>query len=116
MADQPAISCRQPAALRLSSPKLKNLLLKIEPIQVPGTVDGLHIRGTLVFSVAIDTSGGVTCIEFVSGHPVMVSTAMESITLWKFRPYFVNGKKQEFYGRITIKYEAIGRGVTYRVI
>jgi hypothetical protein len=73
MADQPAIGCSQPGAARLSSPKLKSLLLKTEPLQVPGTVDTFHIRGTLVFGLAIGTSGEVTCVELVSGHPVMIS-------------------------------------------
>jgi hypothetical protein len=56
----------------------------------------------------------VTCLELVSGHPVMISTTTQSIGLWRFRPYFADGKKKEFYGRI--KYEAIERGLTYQVI
>ena len=115
-AAQPPIGCGRPGAVLLSSPKLKAALLKSEPITVPGTVDGLHIKGTLVFAVAVDISGEVTCIKSVSGHPVMISAAMESIRKWKFHPYFAREKKREFCGRIAIKYEAIGRGVTYEVI
>ncbi len=114
-AGQPPTGCSQPGTVLLSAPRLKSLLLKTEPIQVPG-VDGRHICGILVFSVAIDTSGEVTYIEFVSGHLAIVQTAIESIRLWKFRPYFAAGKKKHFYRRITVKYQTIGSGVTYRVI
>jgi hypothetical protein len=55
--------------------------------------DGLHLRGTVVMSVAVDT-GEVTCIESVSGHPIMISAAMESFRSWKFCAYVAGGRKK----------------------
>jgi hypothetical protein len=116
MADQPVVGCSQPGAARRSSPKLKSLLLKTDPLQVPGTVDAFRVRGTLVFGLAIGTSGEVTRVESVSGHPVMISAAMQSIRAMAiFVLTSLTERKKEFYGRITIKYQAIGRGVTYQV-
>src|SRR5579863_3910598 len=107
--------CCQAGAVRLSSSKVKTLLLKTEPIEVPGTSDGLHIKETIVVSVALSTSGEVICVAYVSGHPLLISAAIESVRLWKFHPYSASGKKTEFCGRIAIKYEAIGHGVRYEV-
>jgi hypothetical protein len=116
MAAKPPDDCCQAGAVRLSSSKVKTLLLKTQPIEVPGTSDGLHIKGTIVVSVAVSTSGEVICVAFVSGHPLLISAAIESVRLWKFHPYSVGESKKGFCGRIAIKYEAIGHGVRYEVI
>ena len=116
VAAKPPEDCCQAGAVRLSSSKVKTLLLTTEPIEVPGTSDGLHIKGTIVVSVAVSTSGEVICVAYVSGHPLLISAAMESVRLWKFHPYSASDRKKEFCGRIAIKYEAIGHGVRYEVI
>jgi Gram-negative bacterial TonB protein C-terminal len=111
-----APNCCEPEGERLSSHQLKALLQKSEPIYLPGTVDKLHIKGTVVMAVAVDDQGEISCVQIISGHPLIIGTTIDSVRRWKFRPYVVRGLRRGFCGRIAISYQASVHGVRYRVI
>jgi len=94
---------------------VKALLQKTEPIYLPGTVDKLHIKGTVVMTLAVDDKGEVNCVQIISGHPLIIGTTIDSVRQWKFRPYVVRGLRKGFCGRIAISYQASEHGVRYRV-
>ena len=76
----------------------------------------LHIKGTMVLSIAVDTDGQVTCVAYVSGHPLIIGVAIDSVSQWRFSPYSVKGLKKNFYGRVALRYEANEGAVKYEVI
>ena len=99
------------------SPKQVNVLLdKTEPIQVPCCGHGLHIEGTIVLAIAVDADGEVTCVTMVSGHPLIIGSAIDSVRRWKFRSYVVNGLKKGFCGKVTLRYKATDSEVKYEVV
>jgi hypothetical protein len=85
-----------------ASPKQVNTLLdKTEPIQGLCLGHNLHIKGTIVLAIVVDANGEVTCATVVSGHPLIIGTAIDSVRRWKFRPYAANGVKKSFCGKVT---------------
>ncbi len=112
----PAAHCCTSDSERLSPKKVKALLDKTEPIQVPCCAEMLHLKGTMVLSLAVGTDGGVTCVEIVSGNPLLFGVAIDSVRQWRFRPYAVKGQKRKFCGRIALCYEATEDGVKYTVV
>jgi outer membrane biosynthesis protein TonB len=99
------------------SPKQATALLdKTEPIQTPRCGHGLHIEGTIVLAIAVDADGEVTCATMVSGHPLMIGSAIDSVRRWKFRSYVVNGLKKSFCWKVTLRYKATDAEVKYEVV
>ena len=101
---------------KLSSHQVKALLQKTEPIHLPGTVDKLHIKGTVVMELAVNDKGEVDSVRIISGHPLIIGTTIDSVRQWKFRSFVVRGVRKGFCGRIAISYQASEHGVRYRVI
>ena len=67
-------------------------------------------------NVAVDADGEVTCVTIVSGHPLIIGTAIDSVRRWKFRSYVVNGLRKAFCGKVTLRYNATDSEVKYEVI
>jgi outer membrane biosynthesis protein TonB len=113
---KPTPNCCTLGAERLSPKQVNTLLDKTEPIQGPCLGHSLHITGTIVLAIAVDANGEITCVAMVSGHPLIIGTAIDSVRRWKFRPYAVNGQKKNFCGKITLRYEATDCAMKYEVI
>jgi hypothetical protein len=111
-----ASECCQPESEKLSSRRVKNLLQNTEPIRSPCCADMLHIKGTVVLALAIDNNGEVVCVQSVSGHPLVISTTIESVRRWKFRPYVLRGLRKSFCGRIAIRFVANEHVARYKVV
>jgi hypothetical protein len=55
------------------------------PVQRPALGKDVRIKGIVVFVVRIDDHGDVACIRLVSGHPLLVAAAIDSVKQWKFQ-------------------------------
>ena len=113
---KPTPNCCTSGTERLSSKQVNTLLDKTEPIQGPCLGHNLHIMGTIVLAIAVDANGEIACVTMVSGHPLIIGTAIDSVRRWKFRPYAVNGLKKSFCGKIALRYEATDCALKYEVI
>ena len=114
--EKPVRNCCATDADRFSPQQIEALLERTEPIDAPCCADMLHIKGTMVVSIAVGTDGDVTCVEYVSGHPLIIGVTLDSVRQWRFRAYAVKGLKKKFCGRITLHFEANEHAVKYRVI
>ena len=108
--------CCTSGAERLAPQKVKALLDTTEPIHAPCCADMLHIKGTMILSIEVGTDGEVTCVAYVSGHPIILGVAIDSVRQWRFRPHAVKGLKRNFCGRVALRYEATEHAVKYEVI
>ncbi len=79
-----AEGCCPPRKSTLSAREMKARLRHTVPVSALAGKD-VRIKGTVVFVVGLDSEGNVNCIRFVSGHPMLVPTAMESVKRWKFQ-------------------------------
>ena len=61
------------------------------PIHAPYCADMLHISGTVVLAISADPQGNVACVQTVSGHPLIMGVAIDSVRRWKFEPYTSRG-------------------------
>ena len=109
-------NCCTSSAEKLSPKQVNTLLDKTEPIQGLCLGHNLHIKGTIALAIVVDANGEVTCVTVVSGHPLIIGTAIDSVRRWKFRPYAVNGLKESFCGKVTLRYEATDCATKFEVI
>src|SRR5467141_38460 len=113
---QPLSDCCEPESEKLSRQQVKALIHKTEPIHAPCCADMLHISGTVVLAISVDSKGDVTCVQVVSGHPLIVGVAIDSVRRWKFHSYASEGIKKSFCGQVAFRFQATEHGVKYRVI
>jgi outer membrane biosynthesis protein TonB len=114
--EKPVTHCSASDAERVSQKTIKALIDKTEPIHPPCCAELLHNKGTLVLSIVVGSDGEVICVEYVSGHPLLIGVAIDSLRRWSFRPHAVKGQKRKFCGRIGLRYDANEGAVKYEVI
>jgi len=54
-----------------------------------------HISGTVVLHCIIGKDGSVEQLEFVSGPPLLMKSAMDAVRQWTYQPTSLNGKPVE---------------------
>lgn len=108
-------SCCEPESARLSQTQVKALVKKTEPINAPCCADSLHINGTVQLEISVDAEGDVTCARVVSGHPLIIGVAIDSVRRWKFQPYASKDKKG-FCGQLAVRFKASEYGVRYKIV
>jgi len=83
-------------SLKTLSIKVKALVKHTEPIHAPCCADMLHISGTIALAISVDPNGNVACVQRVSGHPLIIGVAIDSVRQWKFELYTSQGVKKPF--------------------
>lgn len=86
-----------PASTRItSSDKITpaRIIKKVAPVYPP-LARQTRISGTVTLHVVIDQEGSVQQTEVVSGHPLLVQSALDAVRLWKYEPTQLNGKPVE---------------------
>jgi outer membrane biosynthesis protein TonB len=108
---QPLPHCCEPESEKLSPQQVKALVHKTEPVHAPCCADMLHVSGTVVLAISVDAKGDVTCVQMISGHPLIVGVAIDSVKRWKFQPYASKGVKKSFCGQVALRFQAHEHGV-----
>jgi TonB family protein len=65
------------------------LIHTVKPLP-PGDLR-IGTESVVMLKATIDKSGNAENLQMVSGHPMLVRAALESVKQWKYRPYEVNG-------------------------
>src|SRR6266853_2944320 len=113
---QPLPDCCESESEKLSQLQVKALIHKTEPVHAPCCADMLHINGTIVLEISVDSKGDVTCVQVVSGHPLIVGVAIDSVRKWRFQVYASKGIKKVSAGKVALRFQANERRVRYRAI
>jgi outer membrane biosynthesis protein TonB len=110
------LNCYQPESEKLAQSKVKALVKQTEPIHAPCCAEMLHITGTVALAISVDPKGNVACVQTVSGHPLIIGVAIDSVRQWKFEPYTSQGVKKTFCGQVALHFQANDYGVKYKII
>jgi hypothetical protein len=70
----------------------------------------------LVFKIRTDEDGNIACIRVISGHPIIVAGAIESLKTWKFHPRKVGGRRQPVFGTLVLRVSCTERGLQSKVL
>lgn len=61
------------------------LIRKVDP-EYPAAATIAHVQGEVVIEILIDKDGDVAEAKAMSGHPLLVGTALNAIKQWKYKP------------------------------
>jgi hypothetical protein len=76
----------------------------------------LKVDTILSFNVGTDKDGSVICIRAISGPPLIIPGAIESIRKWRFRPAMVHGQKQAIVGNLIVRVSGTESGFKTEVL
>lgn len=64
----------------------------------------MRLEGQVLVEILVDEKGKVSCARVVSGHPLLVASAIDAAKDWTFRPVKQDGKKVSFYGHLSFHF------------
>lgn len=94
--------------VRVSSGVMTGQLVKrVDPVYPP-TAKASGVQGTVVLSAIIGKDGTIEKLTAVSGPPMLISSAIEAVTQWQFKPFLLNGQPVEVQTTINVNYSLDG--------
>src|SRR5437899_114847 len=80
-----------PQRIRISGGVTKGLLIhRVEPTYPP-LARSARVQGDVVLSAVIDANGQIQNLQLMSGHPMLVASAVAAVKQWRYKPYLLNG-------------------------
>jgi len=76
---------------------------KVSPVYPP-LARQTRISGTVRLHVIISKEGSVLQLEVLSGHPLLVQSALDAVRQWKYQPTLLNGQPVEVDTTIDVIY------------
>jgi protein TonB len=71
-----------------------HLVNRVQPIYPP-LARQTRISGTVKLHAIIGKSGAVEQLQVVSGHPLLVQSALDAVKQWRYQPTLLNGEPVE---------------------
>jgi len=91
-----------PQRIRISQGVTRGLLIHREEPTYPPLARAARVQGEVVLSAVIDTNGQIQNLQLVSGHPMLVPSAIAAVKQWRYKPYLLNGQPVEVETTITV--------------
>ncbi|HYX70512.1 MAG TPA: energy transducer TonB [Terriglobales bacterium] len=79
------------------------LVQRVQPLY-PHLAKLTGVQGDVILQAMIDRDGRIEQLQAVSGHPLLVSAALEAVRQWRYRPYRLNGQPVEVETQITVRF------------
>lgn len=74
----------------------------------PAIAKAAHVQGTVILRAIIGRDGTIQQLQLVSGHPLLVNSAMDAVRQWRYRPTMLNGQAVEVDTTITVVFSLGG--------
>ena len=62
-------------------------MTKVQP-SYPPLAKQARIQGTVVLQAVIGKDGSIQHLKAVSGHPMLIQSAIDAVSRWKYKPYY----------------------------
>jgi TonB family protein len=93
-----------PARIRVGgNVQAMNLINKVAPVYPP-LAKQARVQGTVRFTAYIGKDGHVENLEVVSGHPLLIVSALEAVKQWVYKPTLLNGEPVDVVTQIDVNF------------
>ena len=96
----PSVPQRVPVTSTIEAAKL---ISRVQPAY-PQLAIQARIQGNVVLHAIIGRDGQVSELQVLSGHPLLVSAAVEAVRQWRYSPTLLNGQAVEVETTITVSF------------
>ena len=80
------------------------------PPVYPTVAKAAHISGTVILHAIIGKDGSVEQLEYVSGPPLLMKSALDAVRQWRYKPTLSNGQPVEADTTISVTY-SLGKSI-----
>jgi protein TonB len=94
--------------VRVSSGVAQGLLVHQVTPQYPTLARQARIQGTVILQAVIGKDGTVQNLRVLSGHPMLVQSAIDAVRQWRYKPYYLNGEPVEVDTQINVNFTLAG--------
>ncbi len=70
----------------------------------PPLAEAARIQGTVRLEAVISTDGTIQNLKVLSGNPLLVPTALQTVRTWRYRPTLLNGQPVEVVTEIDVNF------------
>ena len=84
-----------------------NLIYRVQP-QYPPLARQARIQGIVVLRAMISREGKIENLQVITGHPLLVKSAMDAVLQWRYRPYYLNNEPVELETQVTVNFTLSG--------
>jgi len=78
-----------------------SLIHQVMP-QYPQIAKTAHIQGTVILHAIISKEGTVQELQYISGPPLLMRSAMDAVREWRYKPTLLNGEPVEVDTTISV--------------
>jgi periplasmic protein TonB len=100
----PTPSAHQPRVSRVME---GNLIYRVQP-QYPPLARQARIQGVVVLRAMISREGKIENLQVITGHPLLVKSAIDAVLQWRYRPYYLNSEAVEVETQVTVNFTLSG--------
>lgn len=93
-----------PARLQIGGDVAAAKLLYSPVPSYPRVAQLNHIEGAVVLRAQVSREGAIQSLQLITGPPLLVKAAMESVQKWRYRPTLLNGQPVEVQTEITVSF------------
>ena len=97
-----------PKRIRVGGNVAKARLIRQVRPQYPPLARQARIQGTVKLSAVISKDGSIQKLEVMSGHPLLVPSALAAVKQWRYRPTLLNGEAVEVLTNIDVNFTLSG--------
>jgi len=84
-----------------------NLISQVKPTY-PAIAKSARIQGAVVLQAEISKTGSIENLRVMSGHPMLVQSALDAVKQWRYKPYLLNGEPVPVETTITVNFTLSG--------
>jgi periplasmic protein TonB len=92
---------------RVSMIEMARPIHRVEPIYPP-LARQMRVAGVVELQGVIGTDGRIHELKVLSGHPLLVKTAVDAVSQWIYAPTILNGQAVEVTAPITVTFKLNG--------
>ena len=84
-----------------------NLIRQVRPVYPP-LARQARIQGTVKLTAIIAKNGTIEKLEVVSGHPLLIPSALQAVKQWRYKPTLLNGQPVEVVTQVDVNFTLTG--------
>jgi protein TonB len=89
--------------IRVSQMESGALIHQVQPVY-PAPARITRVQGTVQLAAVIGRDGAIKDLRVLSGHPMLVTAAVDAVRQWRYRPYILNGQPVEVETQISVNF------------
>jgi len=103
--EPPSPSAASPKRIRVGGSVAQANLISQTPLVYPSLARNAKVQGPVVLLAQIDKAGKVANLRVLSGHPMLMQSAMDAVRQWRYKPYLLNGEPVEVETAVTVNFK-----------